>query len=131
MADSPDKARFQEAVELIRKRVQDAYQSQDSDVAIQPNPQTFEIKGWLWQAQGTVTWWPYQVDPDRLRNEGPAAIAQDFFEGYAPAREAHRGPCATVAFRPGSRFSMTASTRSSIAERLGGKQWAASPLATR
>ena len=91
MADTHEQAPFQEAVDLIRDRVEAAC-SQDRNVAIQANPKTFEIKGWLWEAQGTVTWWYYTVDPDRLRNEGPEAIAQHFFEGYAQARKTHEEP---------------------------------------
>ena len=45
-----------------------------------------KLKGLLRIVDGAREWWPYQVDVQRLRKEGPDAIARDFMKQYAQQR---------------------------------------------
>jgi hypothetical protein len=63
---------------------------QDANAAVEWAAPAFHLKGLLGIVQGQREWWPYQVDRQRLRKEGPDAMAREFMEGYERAREVYR-----------------------------------------
>ncbi len=83
-----DDVLFRELVETILSVDQWSVWHQDANVAVEWAAPAFHLKGLLGIEEGERTWWPYDVSRQRLRKEGSAAIAREFMEGYAKARDA-------------------------------------------
>jgi|SRR6266496_3494829 len=82
-----DATLFREAVGLILKDPFWTDPPRDPDAVIEANPAAFKIKGLIKVENGEKELWPYLVDRERLRKQGPHAIARDFLTQYKKQRE--------------------------------------------
>ena len=79
---------FREVLEIIFKAPEWGHWHQAPGERIEFTVPRLRIKGLLSIEKGEREWWQYPVDRQRLRTEGPAAMARDFLDGYQLAREA-------------------------------------------
>ena len=77
---------FRQMVDIIFKAPEWKRWNQAPGTRIEFNAANFRIKGLLRVERGEREWWPYPVDRQRLRTEGPEAIARAFLDGYTQAR---------------------------------------------
>ena len=89
MAAQPktDDELFRELVEDILSADDWSIWRQDANAAIEWTAPALKLKGLLRIVDGEREWRPYEVDRKRLRKEGPHAIASEFMQKYAQARE--------------------------------------------
>jgi hypothetical protein len=81
-----DATLFREMLEILFKAPEWARWNQAPGEGIEFTVPGFKIKGLLRIQKGEREWWPYLVDRQRLRTEGPEAIARAFLDGYEQAR---------------------------------------------
>jgi hypothetical protein len=82
-----DATLFREMLEIVFKAPEWLHWNQAPGEGIEFTVPRFRIKGLLRIEKGEREWWPYPVDRQRLRTEGPDAMARDFLEGYEQARK--------------------------------------------
>ena len=82
-----DATLFREMLEIVFKAPEWLHWNQAPGEGIEFTVPRFKMKGLLRIEKGEREWWPYLVDRQRLRTEGPKAIARAFLDGYEQARE--------------------------------------------
>lgn len=82
-----DATLFREMLEIVFKAPQWLRWNQAPGEGIEFTVPRLRIKGLLRIEKGEREWWPYPVDRQRLRAEGPEAIAHAFLDGYEQARK--------------------------------------------
>lgn len=82
-----DATLFREMLEIVFKAPEWVHWNQAPGEGIEFTVPRLRIKGLLGIEKGEREWWPYPVDRQRLRIEGPEAMARDFLDGYEQARK--------------------------------------------
>ncbi len=60
---------------------------QDPNVGIDVQREQRRIRGLVTYEDGQPVWWPFEVEIERLRKDGPEAVAYDFIEGLTEVRK--------------------------------------------
>lgn len=60
---------------------------EDPNVGIDVQRDQRRIRGLIKSEGGQSFWWPFEVEIERVRREGPEAVAYDFIEGLTEVRK--------------------------------------------
>jgi hypothetical protein len=82
-----DATLFREMLEIVFKAPEWLRWNQAPGEGVEFTVPRLRIKGLLRIEKGEREWWPYPVDRQRLRIDGPEAMARDFLDGYERARK--------------------------------------------